>query len=326
MDNKIYQIFISSTYSDLQEERRTVAEAISKSGQIPAGMEYFPASSQHQFEYIKRIIDRCDYYVLLIAGRYGSLAPSGISYTEEEYRYALSKKIPVLAFLYKNVGKIPSENVETQEDKLDSLERFRTDVASNRIVDFWEDAKELPGKVAISVTQEINLNPGKGWIRGDMAAAPELFTELAELRRENESLKTAKIHQVPSDTAMSSTDRKLALEYEKSGPLFTSISDPKNVRNFAKFEISIKEILIKFHKELIKDNPKIDLNEIIPNYNSNSYGHQSKQKLTDESRDKVLFSLKALNLISFERSHTGNPQKIEITKEGKSALMDIMSE
>lgn len=183
MENKIYQVFISSTYTDLQDERRAVAEAISKSGQIPAGMEYFPASSQQQFEYIKRIIDRCDYYVLLIAGKYGSLAPSGISFTEEEYRYAVSIGIPVLAFLFRDIGKIASNKVEKDKPQRDMLDAFRNEVAKSRVVDFWEDTKELPGKVVIAVAQEINLNPGIGWVRGDQAIDPKIYEENERLRR-----------------------------------------------------------------------------------------------------------------------------------------------
>ena len=49
---------------------------------------------------IKQVIDLCDYYVLIIGARYGSLnETTGLSYTEMEYDYAVSKNIPVLVFL-----------------------------------------------------------------------------------------------------------------------------------------------------------------------------------------------------------------------------------
>jgi hypothetical protein len=44
MQTKKYQIFVSSTYSDLVDERREVIEAIIDLGHIPAGMEGFPRS------------------------------------------------------------------------------------------------------------------------------------------------------------------------------------------------------------------------------------------------------------------------------------------
>jgi hypothetical protein len=97
---KIYQVFVSSTYSDLKDERRQVSEFLAKDGFVPAGMELFPAADQQQLEFIKRVIDRCDYYVVIVGGRYGSLADEHISFTEKEYEYALTKGIPVLAFLH----------------------------------------------------------------------------------------------------------------------------------------------------------------------------------------------------------------------------------
>jgi Domain of unknown function (DUF4062) len=41
---KRYQIFVSSTYEDLQEERREVMQSLLKMNCIPTGMELFPAA------------------------------------------------------------------------------------------------------------------------------------------------------------------------------------------------------------------------------------------------------------------------------------------
>ena len=91
---KRYQVFISSTFADLADERRHVMETILKCDCFPAGMEMFPALDMEQFTYIKSIIDDSDYYILIIAGRYGTLTSDGISYTEKEYDYAVEKASP----------------------------------------------------------------------------------------------------------------------------------------------------------------------------------------------------------------------------------------
>lgn len=72
---------------------------------IPCGMEYFPSDDDEQFEFIKSVIDECDYYVLIIAGRYGSIGKGGKSYTEMEYRYALKKRIPIFTFIHNDIVK-----------------------------------------------------------------------------------------------------------------------------------------------------------------------------------------------------------------------------
>ncbi|WP_289301301.1 DUF4062 domain-containing protein [Sporofaciens musculi] len=95
---KRYQIFVSSTFVDLKKERAAVLESILHLKCFPAGMELFPSASESQFNYIKRIIDDSDYYILLIGGRYGDDS-MGLSYTEQEFDYAAGKGIPILAFL-----------------------------------------------------------------------------------------------------------------------------------------------------------------------------------------------------------------------------------
>jgi len=85
---KRYQVFVSSTYEDLQPERQEVMHVLLELDCIPAGMELFPAANEDQWTLIKEVIDDCDYYIVIIGGRYGSVGTDGISYTEMEYRYA----------------------------------------------------------------------------------------------------------------------------------------------------------------------------------------------------------------------------------------------
>jgi hypothetical protein len=54
---KRYQVFVSSTFEDLQEERRELWETLISFDYIVVGMEAFPATSSEQFEYIKKQID-----------------------------------------------------------------------------------------------------------------------------------------------------------------------------------------------------------------------------------------------------------------------------
>ena len=101
MDKK-YQVFISSTYTDLIEARMKVRDAILSMYHFPVGMELFGAANEEQWQIISETIDSSDYYVLIIGQRYGTLIPegfpdAGISYTEKEFRYALEKGIPILA-------------------------------------------------------------------------------------------------------------------------------------------------------------------------------------------------------------------------------------
>jgi hypothetical protein len=81
---------------------------------IPAGMELFPAIDEEQFNFIKRIIDDCDYYILIIGGRYGTISDDGISYTEKEYDYAISRQIPVMTFRHKDCKTQPKSGTDSK--------------------------------------------------------------------------------------------------------------------------------------------------------------------------------------------------------------------
>ena len=70
--DKRYQVFVSSTYEDLQEERREVMQALLKMNCIPTGMELFPAADDDSLTLIQRFISDCDYYIVIVGGRYGT--------------------------------------------------------------------------------------------------------------------------------------------------------------------------------------------------------------------------------------------------------------
>ena len=193
--NKRYQVFVSSTYADLKEERAKVIQTIMELDCIPAGMELFPAIDNEQFEFIKKIIDDCDYYILIIGGRYGTLSSDGLSYTEKEFDYALEKNIKVIAFIHQNPDNIPLGKSEKNEKLRQKLDTFKKRVSTNRLVKFWNKADELPGLVALSLSKTIKTYPATGWIRANSIINPELYQELNEIRKQNSDLKE-KINEV----------------------------------------------------------------------------------------------------------------------------------
>lgn len=184
-----YQVFLSSTYTDLKEERSEVLQALWELDCIPTGMEAFVATSESQWEVIQKVIDECDYYVLIIGGRYGSLTNEGMSYTEKEYEYARSIGLPVLAFVHEDVAKIPSGKVELDEVGRKRLDAFRAKVMVEYPVRRWATAQELGGVVSRSLSREMKVNPQQGWIRHDGSSPIELLEQVNKLNVENKSLK-----------------------------------------------------------------------------------------------------------------------------------------
>lgn len=190
---KKYQIFVSSTYVDLINERQAAVEAILKAGHIPAGMELFTASNQSQWTIIQKWIDESDIYMLILGGRYGSIEPSsGLSYTELEYNYALSQNKPLFAVIMKDEAldeKVKQSGRSVLEsDNPQKLKDFKTKVLSY-MSSFFEDYKDIKLAVHESVGKLQQENKLIGWVRADELLNPQQYLDqITALQKEKEDL------------------------------------------------------------------------------------------------------------------------------------------
>lgn len=239
MDKK-YQIFVSSTFVDLKEERQAVLTAVQESEHIPSGMEMFPATDEEQFNFIKRIIDNCDYYVVIVAGRYGSMAPDGISYTEKEYDYAVSKGIRVLAFV-RNENAIEENNKDTDFTKLQKLSLFKAKVQNGRLVRQWDNKQDLVSSVIISLNKEMREHPAIGWVRANQVLSSENLVELSQLRKEVAELREykRKHEERKPDNDIAGVDEKIKLH----GTFYNPAKMQMRMQNW-ECEVSWKEIFM----------------------------------------------------------------------------------
>lgn len=160
--NKRYQIFISSTYEDLIVERQKVTQAILKLYHFPIGMEMFHADNEEQWCQIKNTIDMSDYYVLIVGRCCGTLLEEGISYTEKEYDYAISKGIPVLSFIISDEAKKEVYGFETNRQQK-ALQKFVKKV-KKLPCEFWKTPEELAYQVATTLSIKFLENDRNGWM------------------------------------------------------------------------------------------------------------------------------------------------------------------
>lgn len=186
-EDKKFQVFVSSTYTDLIEHRREIMQALLELDCIPSGMELFPAADDTQWNLIKQVIDDCDYYVVVVAGRYGSLGESGLSYTEMEYRYALEKNKPIIGFLHREPGRLERDQCETTKEGQEKLEAFRA-LVQRKACKYWTTPHELGGEVSRGLINLKKSRPAVGWVRADKLAGDEAAQEILRLRRRVETL------------------------------------------------------------------------------------------------------------------------------------------
>ena len=192
---KRLQVFVSSTFSDLRDERQAAVEAILVAGHIPAGMELFTSGDESQMEAIKQWIDESDVYLLILGGRYGSIEPTTRkSYTRLEYEYALSIGKPMFSCvvtdraLEDRVRRLGSQALETTDSA--GLNEFRG-VVLTKLVRFWDDAKDIKISVGETLAQLSRRDDLIGWVRPTETSADAvgLADEIARLSKENAQLR-----------------------------------------------------------------------------------------------------------------------------------------
>lgn len=187
--DKRYQVFVSSTYIDLVDERREIMQALLELDCIPSGMELFQAADEDSWSLIQSVIDDCDYYIVVVAGRYGTTHPkTGISYTEMEYRYALEKQVPIISFLHEDISKLSSVLVDSGDDKV-KLDEF-IKLCQAKQVKYWKNASDLGSVVSRSLVRLTKEKPGIGWVRADTLASDDAREALLRIKEENEKLKS----------------------------------------------------------------------------------------------------------------------------------------
>lgn len=337
MDKK-YTVFVSSTYNDLKEERQEVMQALLEMDCIPCAMELFPAANEEQFEFIKSIIDDCDYYVLILAGKYGSMNSAGISYTELEFKYALEHNIPIISFIYSDMDLLANSKCEHDTEIIKKLDKFRS-LAKQKLCKFWTSKEQLAGLVSRSMIQLINRHPAIGWVRANHVSNEETLMKIAELYEENRILKNNCEQSIPLES-LSSGKNSIDVEffiYNYSDTRFRvdSLSIKMTWDDILKqigpmlieecirdtIEKSMCEVGIKKYFELLNDHDKIT------HFKKNQF-----MDISDNSIGKILVQFMALNYITVNHPNYNNDydwsQKSTyvLTEYGKNALILLSAE
>ncbi|MEE4312412.1 MAG: DUF4062 domain-containing protein [candidate division KSB1 bacterium] len=174
-----YQIFVSSSFEDLRDERKAIIDQILKMDHIPAGMEMFQAGDEEDLHVIQKAIDQSDIYVIIVGARYGSVKENR-SYTQIEFNYARQTGKPIIAFLLDNESfdaereRIIKE-FENEKSYDKELNDFIDDVleieqGKRRLADFYKkgDLGDLKAKFVNAISKLVKSSDNKmlGWIRG----------------------------------------------------------------------------------------------------------------------------------------------------------------
>ncbi len=173
-----YQVFISSTYKDLVDERKSITKHVISLGFYPVGMEHFNLGNDSIWEHIKRLIEGSDYYVLLLGSRYGTIGGTGLSYTQQEYEYAkkLGKPIKVLMLSQTEIEAEQRKEHKESRERQKKLQNFR-DLTLKEGVEFWSSREEFQ-EVISKIGKWIDRSPAEGWVRGHVKSENQVLRYL----------------------------------------------------------------------------------------------------------------------------------------------------
>lgn len=133
----VFRVFVSSTWLDLELERKAVEIALARLGETKfIGMEHFGSREETTLKTSLAEVDRSDLYLGIVAGRYGS----GI--TAAEYRRAREQGLHCL--LYK---KQSSNWTESDPDQRARLQEFLDEIGSHHTLSPFTTPENLAAQV-----------------------------------------------------------------------------------------------------------------------------------------------------------------------------------
>ncbi len=213
-------------------------------------MEMFSAADDEQWNVIKKQIDQSDYYVVVVAHRYGSCDSAGLSYTEKEYDYAIAQGVPALGFVVEEGISWPKDKSDTDRSTVKKLKLFKDKVKS-KPVSFWKNGEDLYGRCSIALMKAFNAYPREGWVRAsraqDAAAAKEivrLSSENAELRNRLHALEILADTDIAIEkaiTTMRANKRKVGV-WKKTAKDW---EDGKDITLYQLFEVLAPEMQVE---------------------------------------------------------------------------------
>ena len=177
--NKKLQVFVSSTYVDLINERQKAVEGILRSNIFLLQWNCLSQAIRLRWKIIKEWIKDSDLLLLILGGRYGSIEPnSGKNYTQLEYGFAISCDIPVFAIVLNAqfLANKKSGNIELKvyehEVKNPSIEKYNlfNELVMSNLVSIVEDINQISTEVSLILQEFIRKDESeyhfRGWVRG----------------------------------------------------------------------------------------------------------------------------------------------------------------
>jgi hypothetical protein len=175
----MFRVYVSSTFSDLEVQRRAATDAISGVRHYPIGMEGYAASDERPLDRCLQDVLSCDVYVGIVAWKYG-FRPDGVEKSITQLEYEAAARIPRLIFLLADDAAWPRMHIP-DEDQV-RIKEFRQMLRREHTVATFRDAAGL----AYAVTQSL---AGVGHSGIDTPFIPNILPYLCDRSKQEDDLR-----------------------------------------------------------------------------------------------------------------------------------------
>ena len=333
--NKKLQVFISSTYTDLIEERQAAVQAVLDAGHIPAGMELFKAGNTSQLETIYKWIDNSDVYMLILGGRYGSIEEkTGKSYTQLEYEYAIKKGLPVFSVVLRNdfinkKSELLGEESTVEKANISQYNDFK-DLVMSKTVREVSDCKDIMLAVHTTLKDFMEEYEFVGWVRSnDTELNADLLNQLNDMNKAISTLKEEKNRlKLELDNLEQNFESNLAFEgqfIKIEGEYQDNLGrpgSPRYVNRFISKEITWDKMFLLWAPYLIQSSNYQKAKETLESALKDYVGHYFH--INNNLFQTIKVQYHALGLIKAYEASTqsgGTAEFIKLTEKGKDYLI-----
>ena len=180
----MYQVYISSTYTDLRGFREIAAKAVRRLQCRAVAMEDYLASDERPLDRCLADVRASSVYVGLFAWRYGFMPPgSDKSITQLEYEEAGRAGIPRLIFILDEAADWPDTN---RDDNPSAVRQLRTALQEKHLVSTFRSDDELDARLTAALSLELQKRGGSGRVE-----IPELLPYMSDRSRQRDQLADA---------------------------------------------------------------------------------------------------------------------------------------
>ncbi|MCP4582658.1 MAG: DUF4062 domain-containing protein [candidate division Zixibacteria bacterium] len=211
------KVFLSSTKTDLQAERKAVESAIRRM-QIPfIGMEYFGSNEQSPIDVCINGLKESSIYIGIIGFKYGSFVPgTDISFTQYEYDTAGKLGLPRLIYLKSEEAKLSYKDVEHDELLRNKMLNFRSNSESAHASSEFSDSNDLAAMVTADLFNLLYQRKERSLIvsETDIFQMPRVIIKRAEMTLLDVRKMLEKVHRAERNGTLSKQDsRQMAVDF-----------------------------------------------------------------------------------------------------------------